>query len=68
MRRARADDDPAVARSRLATYETETVPTLEWLDRRGLLVRVDGHDAPDTVERNIWAGLQHSRPARHAVS
>lgn len=48
-----------MARERLATYDTETAPALDWLDRRGLLVRVDGHNPPDTVERNLWRALQY---------
>lgn len=66
--RGRRDDDPAVARERLATYGTETLPTLVWLDRRGLLVRIDGHDTPDAVERNLWRELRHARPLRDRTS
>lgn len=55
--RGRRDDDPIVARERLVTYESETVPMLEWFDRAGLLARADGDDAPDAVARNIWRAL-----------
>jgi hypothetical protein len=67
LARGRRDDDPAVARERLATYDAETVPALDWLDLRGLVVRVDGHDSPDAVERNVWRGFQCFRRA-HDVS
>ena len=58
LARGRRDDDSAVALDRLATYDAETAPALEWLDRRGILVSVDGHDSPDAVERNVWRVLQ----------
>ena len=61
--RGRRDDDPAVARERLATYDAETAPTLDWLDRRGFVVRIDGHNSHATVERNVWRGLQCFRGA-----
>jgi adenylate kinase len=66
--RGRPDDDAAVVRERLATYDTETVPALDVLDRRGLLIRVDGHAAPDTVERNVLHALQCFRRAHDASS
>lgn len=58
MARGRHDDDPAVARDRLAVYNEQTVPALEWLDRLRRLVRVDGHDSPDVVERRMWRALR----------
>jgi adenylate kinase len=67
-RRARPDDDPAVVRARLASYEAETVPTLEWLDHRILVLRVDGHNAPDAVERNIWTELKRAGRVRQGSS
>ena len=67
-RRARPDDDPAVVRARLASYEAETVPTLEWLNHRILVLRVDGHNAPDAVERNIWTELKHAGRVRQGSS
>lgn len=58
--RGRRDDDPAVARERLGTYDTATVPALDWLDRRGLLARVDGNAAPEVVESRIRQALTAS--------
>ena len=60
--RGRRDDDPDVARERLATYESETVPTLDWLDRRGILVRVDGQNSPGAVEENVVRALRPCAP------
>jgi len=68
LARGRRDDNPAVARERLATYDTETVPAFDWLDRRGLVVRVDGHDSPDAVAHNVWRGLQTFRRAHNGSS
>jgi adenylate kinase len=66
--RARADDDPAVARARLDTYETETAPVLKWLGDHRLLLRVDGQGTPDSVERNLWHALQSLRRIRGGAS
>lgn len=55
--RGRADDAPSVARERLVTYETETIDALDWLDRRGLLIRIDGDALPDVVETRVWLAL-----------
>ncbi|MGO9875829.1 MAG: adenylate kinase family protein [Acidimicrobiia bacterium] len=63
IRRGRADDDPTVVRNRLATYDTETAPAVDWLDGRGLLARVGGDDSPDGVERNVWRALEYFRRA-----
>ncbi len=60
--RGRRDDDPNVASERLAIYETETVPTLEWLEHRGLLVRIDGRDSPDIVEQRVLRALVRACP------
>ena len=66
--RARIDDDPAVARARLETYEIETAPVLEWLDDHRLLVRVDGQSPPDFVERNLWHALRTLARIRNGSS
>ena len=65
--RGRRDDDPGVASDRLAIYETETVPALDWLERLGLLVHVDGGDPPDLVEERVLHALALAcRPAADA--
>ena len=68
VRRGRRDDDPAVARERLAIYDAETAPALDILARRGLLVRVDGHDVPDAVARNVWRAFRDIRAAIRGTS
>lgn len=66
--RRRPDDAAPVARERLSIYETETAEALDWLDRRGLLVRVDGDASPDLVESRIAHALAtHARNASTSV-
>lgn len=66
--RGRPDDDPAVARERLGIYETETASALDWLDRCGLLMRVDGNASAEAVAHNVWRGFQHFRRACNGFS
>jgi adenylate kinase len=47
--RSRSDDDTAAIRLRLALYESETRPALDWLAELGLLVTVDGDQPPAAV-------------------
>jgi len=66
--RGRRDDDSTVASERLVIYETDTVPALDLLDRRGLLVRVDGNDSPDAVEQGVLRALVRACPPRDGSS
>lgn len=53
--RGRSDDtDEAISR-RLALYEEQTAPLLEWFRRRGLLATVDGLGTPDEVFGRVTA-------------
>jgi adenylate kinase len=45
----RADDYPDAIRQRLAAYERDTEPLLNFYNTRGLLVRVNGDQSPDDV-------------------
>ena len=49
LARGRADDTPEAIARRLALYEQQTAPLLDWFDTRGLLVSVDGAGTPDEV-------------------
>jgi adenylate kinase len=49
LARGRADDTEEAIRRRLALYEEETAPLLEWYRRQGLLATVDGVGTPDEV-------------------
>lgn len=55
--RSRSDDDTAAIRLRLALYESETRPALDWLAELGLLVTVDGDQPPEAVGTAIRARL-----------
>jgi adenylate kinase len=55
--RSRSDDEAAAIRKRLALYESQTRPALDWLAELGLLVTVDGDQPPDAVGTAIRARL-----------
>ena len=55
--RSRSDDDTAAIRRRLASYESETRPALDWLAGLGLLVTVDGDQPPEAVGAAIGRRL-----------
>src|SRR4051812_24637612 len=54
----RDDDTPTAIARRLALYEEETRPLLNWLDERDLLVNVDGVGTPDEVARRVTSALR----------
>lgn len=49
----RDDDTEAAIRRRLELYERETAPLLEWYERKGMLVRVDGSGHPEEVTERL---------------
>jgi adenylate kinase len=55
--RSRSDDDTAAIRLRLALYESQTRPVLDWLAELGLVVTVDGDQPPEAVGTAIRARL-----------
>lgn len=54
----RADDTPEAIERRLATFDAETDPLLEWLDERGLVEKVDGVGAVDVVATRLAAAVE----------
>jgi adenylate kinase len=60
----RSDDTEPVIRRRLALYHEVTEPILEWYDRRGILLSVDGMQDPDRVTAAVIPALE-ARRARH---
>lgn len=50
----RADDTPEAITARLDAYATKTLLALAYLDRRGLVVTVDGVGAPDEVTGRLF--------------
>lgn len=55
--RARADDTDEAIAQRLALYEQETRPVLEWFDKQGLLVTVDGLGTEPEVTERLFASI-----------
>ena len=49
----RADDNPETVTARLATYEEQTRPLLDYYRSRNLLQTVDGTRAPEEIYREI---------------
>lgn len=57
----RADDTQETIRSRLHVFLTQTAPLLEYYQRRGLLVTVDGMQSADAVFAKIKEVVDHGR-------
>lgn len=53
----RSDDTEDVIRRRLAVYDENTAPLIDFYDERGILLRVDGTGTVDEVTERIEAGL-----------
>jgi adenylate kinase len=49
----RADDNPETVRARLATYEEQTRPLIEYYSEAGILHVVDGTRDPEEILRDI---------------
>jgi adenylate kinase len=56
--RVRDDDRPETVRQRLATYQKDTAPLIDYYARQGLLVRVDGSGSPDEVRARLFEQLE----------
>lgn len=57
----RADEDPAVVRKRLAVYEQQTAPLLEYYEGSGRLHRVDGTIGVENVVAEIARLLKEAQ-------
>ena len=53
----RADDTPEAITARLDAYATKTLMAVAYLDRRGLVVTVDGVGVPDDVTERLFAAI-----------
>lgn len=53
----RDDDKPEVIRKRLETYHQKTEPLVSYYDSRGVLRRIEGEAAPETVATQIRGTL-----------
>jgi adenylate kinase len=54
----REDDKPETVRARLATYVKATAPLIEYYDRQGYLVRIDGSGSPEEVRTRLFEQLK----------
>ena len=52
----RGDDTEESVRKRLADYQAQTVPVVEWFAQQGRLVEVDGDQPAD----DVFAALVHA--------
>lgn len=57
--RGRADDKPEVIRQRLVAYRQQTEPLLDYYQKAGLLVSVDGLGSVEEIFQRIRAHLDH---------
>jgi adenylate kinase len=60
LARARADDTADVIRHRLAVFTETTSPLIDYYRDRGILVEVDGDQAPESIAADIQARLPAS--------
>jgi adenylate kinase len=59
----RSDDTPEVIARRLEVFRSTTAPVIDVYRDRGVLIEVDGAQAPDEITQTILAALSHV-PAR----
>jgi adenylate kinase len=57
----RDDDTPAAIEKRLAEYETNTAPLIEWYGERGLLEVIDGWGRTDEVTERLFTVIDTRR-------
>jgi adenylate kinase len=57
----RDDDTPAAIEMRLAEYETNTAPLIEWYGERGLLEVIDGWARTDEVTQRLFSVIDMRR-------
>jgi adenylate kinase len=61
--KGRSDDTADVIRNRLAVYEENTAPLVDFYESRGILLRIDGTGAVDEVTERIESELVPMVPA-----
>jgi adenylate kinase len=65
LARKRADDNPEVFAKRIASFEVQTAPLLDYYQRQGKLASIDGLGTADEIFERVKAALR--RFARHGV-
>jgi adenylate kinase len=57
LARKRADDDPAIFAKRIASFEEQTAPLLEYYGRQGKLACIDGLGTADEIFERVKAAV-----------
>ena len=65
LARKRADDKPEVFAKRIASFEVQTAPLLDYYQRQGKLASIDGLGTADEIFERVKAALR--RFAQHGV-
>jgi len=58
LARRRADDDPAIFSKRIASFEVQTAPLLEYYQRQGKLASIDGLGTADEIFQRVKDALK----------
>ncbi len=58
LARKRADDNPEIFSKRIASFEVQTAPLLDYYQRQGKLASVDGLGTADEIFERVKAALQ----------
>jgi adenylate kinase len=64
LARKRADDDPAVFEERIASFERQTAPLLDYYARQGKLASVEGLGTADEIFERVKAAIDRFRARR----
>ncbi len=64
LARKRADDDPAVFEERIASFERQTAPLLQYYARQGKLASVEGLGTADEIFERVKAAIDRFRARR----
>jgi len=65
LARKRADDNPEVFAKRIASFEVQTAPLLDYYQRQGKLASIDGLGTADEIFERVKAALR--RFAQHGL-
>jgi adenylate kinase len=57
LARQRADDNPEIFRKRIASFEVQTAPLLDYYARQGKLVSIDGLGSTDEIFARVRAAV-----------
>lgn len=58
LQRSRADDTLGVVERRIELFQERTIPILEYYERRDRLLRINGSQSPEQVQREILQALR----------